>query len=173
MPICLKRQVAKTSPQVFYEYLTRGVQQNTSFVFRTKPNSRNIFTDAGDNIQTHVLTSIYGFLVSQFARQLYSLPTPEGGFNIKEPITYDGPPDDEDQAISHLNQDITQDQRFARHNEIWLRKKDLTKNFHTEQLHVAEMASEQEALNWPTLPPLKRYGFRTTKLLFRDGLYFR
>ena len=71
-------QEAKTSPQNAYACLTKGVQQKLYLVSQTTPNSRNIFTDAETNTQTHVLTSSFDFPVSQSEGRLYSLPKPGG-----------------------------------------------------------------------------------------------
>ena len=59
------------------------------FMSRITATSRNIFTDAEANIQTHVLTPFFDSHVSQSARRLYSLATREGGLNIKAPIDYE------------------------------------------------------------------------------------
>ena len=100
MPICLRRQVAKTSPKSLTKASQEAYNKKQISCLRQRQTHGNIFTDAGANVQTHVLTSIYDFLVSQFARRLFSLQTREGGLNIKEPIANETSPEYEDRAIA-------------------------------------------------------------------------
>ena len=117
-------QVAKTSHQNAYACLMRDVQQKSNSVSPTQLNSRNIFTEAEDNIQTHILPSFFNSPVSQSAPWLYSLPTREGRPNMKKPTEYEtektaslttcNPLEDEDRANALLTQEgITQDQQTA------------------------------------------------------------
>ena len=159
--------VAKTSHQNAYAFfLTRGGQQKLICVSWTAPNSRNIFRDEEAKIQTHILPSFFDSPVSQSARRLYSLPTREGGLNIKEPIDYESqcaasltacaPLEDEERANAHLTQErIMHDIRTARLNIISAREKDLIESLQTEQGHVIEMDSEKGAFNWLTALSLK------------------
>ena len=88
-----------------------------NFMSRRTLNSRNIFTEAENKIQTQVIPSIFTSPVSQPERRLYSLPTRNGGLNIKEPtdsekeytdsLTTCAPPEDEDRTKNHLCQERT------------------------------------------------------------------
>ena len=49
----------------------------------------------------------------------------------------------------------------------------LTESLQTEHCLVKEMAPEKRASNWPTLLPLKRYGFMVTIFEFRDRFCIR
>ena len=83
--------------------------------------------------------SFFDSPLSQSARQLYFLPTREGGFNVKEPIDYEteyaasltacAPLEDDDRANARLAQErITHDQQTAHLKIIRSRKKDLNGN---------------------------------------------
>ena len=143
------------------------MQQKLNFPVPDNANITENLHRRRTNIQTHVLPSFFDSPVPQSARRLYSLPSLEGGLNIKEPIDYEmeyaaslsacAPLEYGDRAIVHLTQErIKHDQRTARLNFIQSSKKDLMENRQSEQHHVIEMASEKEALNGLTALPLKR-----------------
>ena len=166
MPICWAK-IRASSKNIHSKRLRMPRACNKlSFVSRTTPNSRIIFTDAEANIQWHVLPSFFDSAVYQFAA------TREGGLNIKEPIDYEMEyaalltacaPLEDDGAKAHLSQEcIKYDQRTACLNKI-RSLKDLMENLQTEERHVIEMSSEKGASNLLRSLPLNRYGFTFTK----------
>ena len=123
-------------------------------------------------------------LVSRSERRLYSLPTRESGFNIKEPKDYEAeyaasltacaPLENEDRANANLTQErIKNYQRSARLNTIQSRKTDFVESLRTEQRQIIEVASEKGASTWLTALHIKRYGFTLTKSKCRDGFCVR
>ena len=83
--IAVLAKIALTDPHAAYSCFTHGYQQKFNFVMRTVPDISNELYRLDEAIDKFVSNLFYGHTVSEFLRNMVSLPVKFGGLGISIP----------------------------------------------------------------------------------------
>ena len=186
-------KIAVEEPQAALSAYTKGICHRWTFIQRTIPDIKELFTSLEESIRESLIPAIIGRNVSDTERMIISLPVRYGGLGIANPVET---AEREYQASITVTENLAeliynQEQNLdnydtKRQAEIISNLKTakdkylLTKYKNIIQLvdgtplkRVLELNREKGAGSWLTALPLKSYGYSLNKQEFRNAICLR
>ena len=183
-------EFAVTQPHAAFAAFIHGEQHRFRYFMRTIPGMEEYLKPLDDVISHKLLPAIFGTVINNDERELFSLPIREGGLGVpilaeiarSEFITstvVNAPL----AAIMVLQgtelpdeanvREITNNERRKRSADDKVRRERITANLPPATLRAVQESCEKGASNWLSVRPSEEHGFVLNKSDFRDAVSLR